>query len=109
MPAAQGTLSPPLPTAEVFEMGTDVAAVACGDGGCRMQVYAIRVCVFMCLSPWQVVYVSTAASGSDLCLSVLVCQLASANTLAAWCAVVCLRDEEGNVCVLVGFPASCGE
>uniref|UniRef100_A0A3Q0RSL0 SHH signaling and ciliogenesis regulator sdccag8 n=1 Tax=Amphilophus citrinellus TaxID=61819 RepID=A0A3Q0RSL0_AMPCI len=41
MPAAQGTLSPPLPTAEVSEMGTDVAAIPCGAGGCGMQVCAI--------------------------------------------------------------------
>ncbi|KAM4592160.1 serologically defined colon cancer antigen 8 homolog isoform 2-T2 [Odontesthes bonariensis] len=37
MPAAQGTLSPPLPTVEVSEMGTDVAAMPCGAGGCGMQ------------------------------------------------------------------------
>lgn len=41
MPAAQGTLSPPLPKAEVFEMGTDVVAVSRGAGGCGMQVCAI--------------------------------------------------------------------
>ncbi|XP_054874344.1 serologically defined colon cancer antigen 8 homolog isoform X5 [Amphiprion ocellaris] len=96
MPAAQGTLSPPLPTAEVSEMGTDVAAMPCGAGGCGMQVCVISVCmcVFMCVSAWRYVCVcvcvSTAASGSDLCLSVFVCQLASASTLAAWWAVMCV-------------------
>ena len=54
MPAAQGTLSPLLPTAEVSEIGTDVAVVPCGAGGCGMQVCVIYVCVyafmFMCLS-----------------------------------------------------------
>ncbi|KAI3363365.1 hypothetical protein L3Q82_011987, partial [Scortum barcoo] len=39
MPAAQGTLSPLLPAAEVSEMGTDVAVVPCGAGGCGMQCF----------------------------------------------------------------------
>ncbi|XP_031164509.1 serologically defined colon cancer antigen 8 homolog isoform X3 [Sander lucioperca] len=34
MPAAQGTLSPLLPTAGVSELGTDVVMVPCGAGGC---------------------------------------------------------------------------
>lgn len=48
MPAAQGTLSPLLPTAEVSEMGTDVAVMPCGDRGYGMQVCVISVCVCIC-------------------------------------------------------------
>lgn len=44
-----------------------------------------------------------AALVSDPSLTVLVCQLASANTLTAWHDPVSLRD------VLVAFAASCGE
>ena len=57
MPAAQGTLSPPLPTAEVSEMGTDVAVVPRGAGGCGMQVCVIYECVsvslVVCVCPLQ--------------------------------------------------------
>lgn len=45
MPAAQGTLSPLLPKAEVSEMGTDVVVVPCGGRGYGMQVCVICVCV----------------------------------------------------------------
>ena len=102
MPAAQGTLSPPLPTAEVSEMGTDVAVVPCGADGCRRQVCSVYVSecafVFICLSArWYVcMRVSAAGPGSDLCLSVFFCQLASAS----WWAV-CVRHEARGVCVSV--------
>lgn len=87
MPAAQGSLSPPLPTAEVFEMGTDVAAVPRGSGDGGMQVCVI--CAFASVSSRRCVRV--AAPGSDLCLSVFVCQTAS-SPAARW-TVVRLKDE----------------
>ncbi len=124
MPAAQGTLSPPLPTAEVSDMGTDVAVVPCGAGGCGMQVCIICecVCIFINVSVCFVLCVCVYCSSRlDQCLSVFFCQMASANTLAAWWAVVCLRVEARSmharmcvcvcvcVCVRAHFAASCGE
>lgn len=64
-------------------MGTDVAVVACGAGGSGMQVCVIFESVCVRRGGYICVYVSF-SSRLDLCLSVFVCQLASANTLAAW-------------------------
>lgn len=85
MPAAQDTLTPLLPTTEVSEMGTDVVAAPCSAGGCGMQVCVICVCV------------SIAAASYDLCLTVFVCQLASAYTSASWRAVACFKKRD--VCI----------
>lgn len=106
MPAAQGTFSPLLPTTEVSEMGTDVVVVPCGARGCGMQVCVISVCILHVRQICCVcARVSTAAPGSDLCLSVFICHLARANTLAAWLTVVCLRDEARLVCLCILQPA----
>lgn len=62
-PATQVSVSPPLPTADVCEMGTDVAEVSRGAGGCGVLVCVIcvRLCVGACVS------MSVSASCSNLC------------------------------------------
>ncbi|XP_031164514.1 serologically defined colon cancer antigen 8 homolog isoform X4 [Sander lucioperca] len=78
--------------------------------GCRQHLEAVQKDG----SQWQAEALSLAeqlanaqrqlhltSSRLDLCLSVFVCQLASADTLAAWGAVMCLRDEVRSVCLCV--------